>query len=91
MDEIKRHALMTKDAFTPGVRVKICARHLRSTGQFYGDPAPTNHGPFARGEIVKMDSEYLPGRSVALIRWDNGQEHRVLTSNLWPCGRPEPA
>lgn len=91
MDELTRHRLMTVDKLIPGARVKICARHLRNTGQFYGPDAPTHAGPWARGEITHMDAEYLPGTILATVEWDNGKTLRVLPSNLWPCGTPEPA
>ena len=85
------HAMLAAPKLVPGARVQISAAHLRNTGQFYGDPAPCHVGPFARGEILRMDEEYLPGKAVALVRWDNGREMHALLVNLWPCNVTEPA
>ena len=75
----------------PGVRVMLSRTFLQNTGQFYGSPAPTSSGPFARGEIVELDSIYFTGRTVAMVKWDNGKKLRVNLCNLWPVGTMEPA
>lgn len=85
------HAMLAMPKLVQGARVQISSAHLRQTGQFYGDPAPTHIGPFARGEILAMDDNYLPGANVALVLWDNGREMHALLSNLWPCDVTEPA
>lgn len=65
---------------TVGDRVQFATRWLRSTGQFTGDPAPCSWGPFARGQLVKV--EPLGQCDLAQVRFDNGDLKQVLLSNL---------
>lgn len=64
-----------------GDRVMFAAEHLRNTAQYTGDPAPTNWGPFARGQVTRVDPMNHK-LDLIEVRWDNGQLTRVLSSNL---------
>jgi hypothetical protein len=62
-----------------GQRVHYARDWLRNTGQFTGEPAPTSWGPFAAGEVVKLDKG---GPWLTEVRWDDGEATRVLNVNL---------
>lgn len=85
------HAMMAMPKLIEGARVQISGAHLRQTGQFVGDPAPTSHGPFARGKITAFDEEYIEGKRLAWVMWDDGNLRRIRPEVLWPCSVTEPA
>jgi len=64
---------------TANSTVRYSTQFLRNTGQFAGDPAPTSCGPFARGQV---DSDVDDARSVASVRWEDGNVSSVLALNL---------
>ena len=85
------HAMLAMPKLIEGARVRISAAHLRQTGQHYGNPAPTSHGPFARGTLEKFDDDYIPGKRLAWVMWDDGNPYRIRPELLWPDGVTEPA
>jgi len=101
------HAMMAMPKLIEGARVQISSAHLRQTCQFVGDPAssahlrqtcqfvgdpaPTSHGPFARGKIAGFDEEYIPGKRLAWVMWDDGNLRRIRPEVLWPSDVTEPA
>ena len=76
-------------ALAPGDRVQFSSKHLRNTCQHVGPDAPTDVGPWARGEYIGPHAEL--GDRFAVVKWDNGTTRTVAAGNLWPCGKPEPA
>lgn len=85
------HAMMAMPKLIEGARVQISSAHLRQTGQFTGEPAPTWRGPFARGKISAFDDEYIEGKRLAWVMWDDGSLKRCRPEILWPCNVTEPA
>jgi hypothetical protein len=70
-----------KQKFQPGDRVKFAVTFLRSTGQYYGDPAPCSSGPFARGTVDEvLELEF--GRQAVYVVWDDGDRHGAINSDL---------
>lgn len=75
--------------FKIGDRVAMRASWLKNTGQHTGPPAPTSIGPFARGELIEIDtSTTFNGSHLASVRWDDGHESRAITANLAHADRP---
>lgn len=76
------------NGFKLGDRIRFTAQFCRSTGQYAGPEAPTSVGPWARGEVVQIDtpfSRYEGGprdRGMLGILWDDGRESMVLNCNL---------
>ena len=90
-DSLDYHAMLAMPKLIEGARVKLSADHLRNTGQFFGEIAPTSRGPFARGKLVRFDDAYIPGTRLAWVLWDDGRLLRVRPKVLWPCDVTEPA
>ena len=58
----------------PGDRVAFSRDFLRSTGQF------TGRAPFVQGVVDSVET--LPGLSLALVTWNDGERGRVNVKNL---------
>jgi len=63
--------------------VEYSTSWLRSTGQYTGDPAPTSWGPFAKGQVFRVDGDARAmGPAVVLVKWEDGRESASLMCNL---------
>lgn len=67
-----------------GDRVQLSRQHLRSTGQYTGEPAPTGYGPFAKGMVIGFE-QLGPDTQLAVIKFDDGTRRNVHVGNLECC------
>ena len=70
-----------------GDRVRLATKFLRDTGQFTGPEAPASWGPFARGQVTRVDrlNERL---DVIEVMWDDGQLRRCVSCTLERADAP---
>lgn len=61
-----------------GDRVRFTKKFLRSSGMVAGPEAPTDVGPWARGEVVKL-TPWTEGRQIVTVLWDNGELGKGLS------------
>ena len=69
---------------TVGSKVRISAKHLRSTGRFTGPDC------FMRGTVTDIEPGFGPPPGLATVKWDDTEyPPRILAVNLSLVGVPE--